>query len=90
MNRHGIKSTKEKPPDIDLAYNRKINVLFFTTVDPRKMKEGKNYSDLCGRFPTTSSRGNKYIYVMFVYDCNTILTTETNNRSDKERILSFK
>ena len=34
----------------------------------------------------TSSRGNKYIYVMYVYDCITTLTTAVKNRSDKEII----
>ena len=27
---------------------------------------------------------------MYVYDCNSILTTATKNRSDKEMIISFK
>ena len=26
---------------------------------------------------------------MYVYDCNSILTTETKNRSDKQKIISF-
>ena len=51
-------------------------------------KEGKPYSDLYGRFPITSNKGNKYIYVMNVYDCNAILTT-VKKRSDKEMILNF-
>ena len=63
--------------------------MFFTTVDPSKSKDSKIYSDICGRFPTTSSRGNKHIYVMYVYDCNSILTTAMNNRNDKEMIRSF-
>ena len=44
---------------------------------------------MCGCFPTTSIRGNKYIYVMYVYDCNYILTTSMKNRSDKEIIQPF-
>ena len=58
-------------------------------MDPNTTKEGKIYSDLCRRSPTTSSRGNKYIYVMYMYDFNDILTTELNNRSDKDMIISF-
>ena len=58
-------------------------------MDPRTTKEGKIYSDLCGRFHTTSSRDNKYIYIMYVYDCNAILTTEMKNRSDKGIIIYF-
>ena len=58
-------------------------------MEPSTTKEGKIYSDLCGRFPTTSSRGNNYIYVMYVYDCNTILTTATKNIRDKEMMRAF-
>ena len=53
-------------------------------------KEGKIYSDLCERLPTISSRGNKHIYVIYVYDCNDILNIETNNRSDKDIIIDLK
>ena len=84
MRRKGIQSTKEKPPDTDLEDKIKTNVVFCTTIDPSTTKEGGIYSDLCGRLPTTSSRGNKYIYVMYVYDCNYILTIYTKNRSDKK------
>ena len=33
--------------------------------------------------------GNKYIYVMYEYDCNEILTAEMKNRSDKQIIRTF-
>ena len=89
MKRHSIKSTKGKPSDIDLKDKIKINVLFCTILDPSTTKEGKIYSDWCGRFPTASSRGNKYNYVMYVYACNPILTTAMKNRSDKETIRDF-
>ena len=82
--RQGLESTEEKSPDTDLEDNSKTNVVIFITVDPSTTKEGKFYSDLCGLFPTTSSRGNKCIYIMYVYDCNAILMTETKNGSDKE------
>ena len=54
IRRQGLQSTKEKPPDTDLEEKIKINVLFFTTVDPSTTEEGNIYPDLCGRFPTTS------------------------------------
>ena len=63
--------------------------MFYKTLDPRTTKEGKIYSNLCGRFPTTSIRGNKYVYVMNVYECNSILTIATNNRRDKDMIRAF-
>ena len=75
MRRQGLNSTREKPLDTDLEDKSKTNVVFCTTVDPSITKEGKFYSDICRRFPTTSSRGNKYICIMYVYYCNSILTT---------------
>ena len=58
-------------------------------MDPSTRKEGKFYSDLCKRFPTTPSRLNKYIYVMYLYYFNSILTTAMKNRSYKEMIQAF-
>ena len=58
-------------------------------MEPSTTKEGKIYSDICGKFPTTSRRGNKYIYVIYVYECNAILTTAMKNRSDKDMIIAF-
>ena len=40
-------------------------------------------------FPQHFNKGKK-IHVMYVYDCNVILTTATKNRSDKEMIRDFK
>ena len=89
MRRQGLQSTKEKNHDIDMDDNIKTNIVYCTTVEPKTTKEGKIYSDLCGRFPTTSSRRNKYIYVIYVYDCNAILATAMNNISEKEVIIDF-
>ena len=44
---------------------------------------------LVRNFPITPNKGNKYIYVMYEYDCNAILTTGTKNRSDKKMIRYF-
>ena len=85
----GLKSTKEKPPNIYPEDKIKTNVVFCKTMNAIITKEGNIYSDLCGRLPTTSIRGNKYIYVMYVYDCNDIITTAMKNRSDKDTIRDF-
>ena len=34
---------------------------------------GKVYTDQTGRFPVTSSKGTKYIFVLYSYDTNAIL-----------------
>ena len=51
-------------------------------------KEGL-YSDLWERIPITSRRGNKYIHIIYVYDCNAIITTATKHRSYNEMIRDF-
>jgi hypothetical protein len=50
---------------------------------------GQISTDLTGRFPTTSSRGNKYILVLYDYDSNAILTEPMQNRSDKEHLRAY-
>ena len=62
----GLHSTKEKHPDTDLEDKSKINLVFYITLETSATKEGNIYLYLCGRFPTTSSRVNKDIYVMYV------------------------
>ena len=89
MRIKGLQSTREKPPDTDLEDNSKTDVAFCTTVEPITTKEGGIYSYLCGRFSITSIRGNKYIYVMYAYDCKAILMTAIENRSDKEMVRHF-
>ena len=42
------------------------------------------YGDLTGAFPFTSTRGNKYIYVMYNYDANAILIHPMKSRQAAE------
>ena len=44
------------------------NLVFFKTVD----LVGEIYTDQTGRFPVTSSKGNKYSLVAYHFDSNTI------------------
>ena len=70
MRIQGLQLIKEKPPDTDFEENIKTNVVYCTTVDPSTTKEGKIYSYLCGRFPTTSGREkNTYMQCM----CMTVI-----------------
>jgi hypothetical protein len=47
------------------------------------------YSDLTGRFPTTSLSGNKYILILYDYDNNIVLPAPMKNRGDKEMVRAF-
>jgi hypothetical protein len=44
------------------------------------------HTDLTGAFPVVSSRGNRYVFILFDYDSNAILATPIKNRK-KETIL---
>ena len=46
--------------------------------------EGKIFTDQTGRFPVTSSRGNKYIMVLYANDSNAILAEAMKNRTQEE------
>jgi hypothetical protein len=43
---------------------------------------GKSYSDLTGRFPVRSERGNLYVLVVYLYDDNAILVEPIKNRGE--------
>ena len=43
---------------------------------------GKIYTDQTGRFPVTSSKGSKYLMVLYDYDSNAILSEPLKSRSE--------
>ena len=49
-----------------------------------------SYGDLTGAFPYTSSRGNKYLYVMYDHDSNGILVTPLKNRNANTIVEAWK
>ena len=57
-----------------------IQILFVTTMN------GTVYNDLTGAFPTTSARGNKYVYIAYRYDANKILFEIMKSKHDSEML----
>jgi hypothetical protein len=51
---------------------------------------GQIHSDQTGRFPVISSRGNKYIMIVYVYDANAIISTPMKNRTKESHTAAFK
>ena len=45
------------------------------------------FTDQTGKFPITSSKGSKYVMVLFAHDINAILAEPTKNRSQEEIML---
>jgi hypothetical protein len=50
---------------------------------------GQIYSDQTGRFPQTSSRGNKYIMIVYDYDSNAILAEPITSRTENELVRAY-
>jgi hypothetical protein len=69
QRRQNIRSTskapidKQQPPDTDLG--TKTHLMYAVVVD-----QGQLYTDLTGKFPVRSSKGNSYVMVCYIYDCN--------------------
>jgi hypothetical protein len=50
---------------------------------------GQIYSNQTGRFPVTSSRGNRYIMIVYDYDSTAILAEPIKNRSEQEILRAY-
>jgi hypothetical protein len=50
---------------------------------------GQIYTGQTGRFPTTSSRGNKYIMILYDYDSSAILAEPLKSKSESEMIRAY-
>ena len=51
---------------------------------------GTIYTDLTEAFPVTSARGNKLLYIAYIYDANGILWEPMKSKIDSEISRLFK
>ena len=51
---------------------------------------GQIHSDLTGRFPVPSSRGNHYLLIVYDYDSNSILMAPTKSRKAADLLAAYK
>ena len=94
QQRRNVRSTQlqvstpnlKSDPIIDPDLNVKTHQMFAATIKIT----GQISTDLTGRFPVTSSRGNKYLLVLYDYDSNSILTDAMKNRSDNKHLHTYK
>jgi hypothetical protein len=67
QRRQNIRSTSkapiEKQPTPDTDVGTKTHLVYAVVVD-----QGQLYTDLTGKFPVRSSKGNSYVMVCYVYD----------------------
>ena len=66
--------------------NSQPSHLVFATVQ----EIGKIYTDQTGKFPYPSSRGYKYIFILYSYDSNAILTKPIKTKTNDEILEAYK
>jgi hypothetical protein len=59
------KAPIEKQPTRDTDLGTKTHLVYAVVVD-----QGQLYTDLTGKFPVRSIKGNSYVIVCYIYDCN--------------------
>jgi hypothetical protein len=90
MNQRGqnIRSTSETPiadtPTADTDLGTKTHLVYAVLVD-----QGQLYTDLTGKFPVRSSKGNSYVMVCYVYDCNYVKAPPMKSRSASEWVKAY-
>jgi hypothetical protein len=70
------KAPIEKQPTPDTYLGTKTHLVYAVVVD-----QGQLYTDLTGEFPVRSSKGNSYVMVCYVYDCNYVKVIPMKSRS---------
>ena len=78
--RQHLRSTKAQSED-DVHQEQKQHCAFAMVEDI-----GKIYTDQTGAFPCLSSRGNRYVFILYHYDTNAILAEPIKNRTAGELV----
>jgi hypothetical protein len=88
QRRQNIRSTskaptdKHQPPNTDLG--TKTHLVYAVVVD-----QGQLYTDRTGNFPVRSRKGNYYLMLCYIYDCNYIKVDPINSMSASEWVKSY-
>jgi hypothetical protein len=87
QRRQNIRSTSKAPtekqqPDTDLG--TKTHLVYAVVVD-----QGQLYTNLTGKFPVRSSKGNSYVMLCYNNDCNYIKVVPMKSRSASEWVKAY-
>jgi hypothetical protein len=69
----------------DIDHGIKTQFVYAATIDA-----GQIYTDQTGIFPVVSSKGNKYIMILYDYDSNTILAQPIKDLTASELLKAFQ
>jgi hypothetical protein len=92
QRRQHIRSTSKNPitthiDDITTTNTKsgtKTHLVYAVLVD-----QGQLYTDLTGKFPVRCSKGNYYVMVCYVYDCNYVKVVPMKSRSASEWVKPY-
>jgi hypothetical protein len=88
QRRQHIRSTSKTPiedvPPTDTNLGTKTHLVYAVLVDQRQL-----YTDLTGKFPVRSSKGNSYVMVCYVYDSNYVKVFPMKSRSASEWVKEY-
>jgi hypothetical protein len=88
QRRQNIRSTSresivtQQSPDTDLGTN--THLVYAVVAD-----QGQLYTDLTGKFPVRSSKGNSYVMLCYIYGCNCIKFVPMKSRSASEWVKAY-
>jgi hypothetical protein len=90
QQRQNARTTKVKEPKViitepDLDQGIKTQFVYAATIDA-----GQIYTDQTGIFPVVSSKGNKYIMILYDYDSNAVLAQPIKDRTAPELLRAFQ
>jgi hypothetical protein len=88
QRRQNIRSTWMKPIEKQQSRNTdlgtKTHLVYVVVAD-----QGQLYTDLTDKFPVQSSKGNSYVMLCYIYDCNCIKVAPMKSRSASEWVKSW-
>jgi hypothetical protein len=93
QTRKKLRSTKTDDMELEEEQepnNTQTHQIFAAIKNTDKIYTGKIYTNQTGRFPVTSSQGNKYILVLYEYNTNTILTEALHSRTAPKILQAYK
>jgi hypothetical protein len=90
QQRQHARSTKFNEPKVimeetDLDQGIKTQYVYAAAIDA-----GQIYTDQTGRLPVVSSKGNKYIMILYDYDSNAIMAQSIKDRTAPELLRAFQ
>jgi hypothetical protein len=78
------KQPSAEPTTPDTYLGSKTHLVYAVVVD-----QGQLYTDVTRKFPVRSSKGNSYVMVCYVYDCNYVKVIPMKSRSNSEWVKAY-